>query len=640
MSQFAKIWGAILLLVALAGGTLIVFQSNKIKKLDETLRVLKRQVTEIAVAKPTTETLPMPFTEDRKNWREVQRDLRDAVVQIFSEIADFNWLEPYKSPNQFQSTGSGFFINEAGDIITNAHVVDQAKGVSIQIPSFGKRRFDVTVYGVTPERDLALLKMDPKDVKEIKTALGKIPVLPIGDSDSVHRSEELMALGYPLGQQSLKSTTGIVSGREHIVGKHMIQISAPINPGSSGGPVINCEGQVIGVSTAAIPGAQNVGYITPSNDVRLFRHHLEQMPGVKGEAKFLRKPFLGILFNPASSYLTTYLNNPQPGGLYVAGTQKNSPLQKIGVKPGDMIYEIDGYPIDVHGEMNVPWSEDKISVVDYISRLMIGDQVNLLVYRKGKEHTFSLTFSESELAPVRRMYPGYEHIDYEIIGGLVIMPLSLNHLPLLVQAAPELTQYMEIQNQIEGTLIITHVFPTSAASRSRTLGAGSVVREVNGEAVKTLDDLRRILRKSFDTGFLTVKTHQNVFSVLPFERVLQDEPRLARTFVYPVSDLVKEYYAQKALTENLTEKPSRARRQHSSVPEEKGRSLFQSWWRTNPFQSSTTQKEAKKSELSQEVQGNDKGTTASSKPVTNKTSPDDGSDSQASVEEDESKKTT
>jgi len=509
-------------------------------QLEEHLAVVSRQATEATLVKTEEDGTCLPGDTTRRSWHEMQKDLKDTVVQIFSEIADFNWLEPYKTPNQLQSSGSGFFINENGEIITNAHVVDQAKGVTIQIPSFGKRRFDAHVYGVTPERDLALLKLNPADLAEIKAELGHIPVLPIGDSDNVHRSEELMALGYPLGQQSMKSTNGIVSGREHIAGQHMIQISAPINPGSSGGPVINCAGQVIGVSTANIPSAQNVGYITPSNNLRLFLHHLKSMPDEAGKVKFIRKPFLGILYNPASNYLTKYLGNPEPGGLYVAGTQKNSPLETAGVKAGDMIYEIDGFKVDIHGEMNVPWSDDKISIVDYISRLTIGDKIQLRTYRHGKERKVVLDFSESELAPVRRMFPGYEHIDYEIIGGLVVMPLSLNHLPLLVQVAPELTQYMEFQHQIEGALIITHVFPTSAAARARTLGAGGVLKEVNGEVVHTLADLRKVIKKSLETDYLTLKTHQHVFSVLPFRKLLEDEPRLASTFFYPVTQFVKE----------------------------------------------------------------------------------------------------
>ena len=529
------------LLIAVATGAVAVLaykQVEHMRRLEVAFDALKKNVS---TAQECAQTSRSCISERAKNWGALQTELKDAVVQVFSDVAEFNWLEPYKSPNQYQSSGSGFFINDAGEMITNAHVVDQSKAVSIQIPSFGKRRFTVTVLGVSPERDLALLCLKPEDVTEIKKTLGKIPVMILSNSDLVHRSDEIMALGYPLGQQMLKSTTGIVSGREHLAGQHMIQISAPINPGSSGGPSINFEGRVIGVNSAGILAAQNVGYIIPSNEVNLFLNQLKQI-APEGKIKFLRKPYLGVIFNPASDDLTTFLGNPLPGGLYVAEVQKGSPLEKAGIQLGDMIYEIDGNRLDVFGEMNVAWSEDKISIIDYVSRLLIGDKVTLVVYRKGKERNVTLTFGSSELAPIRAMYPGYEKIDYEMVGGLVVMQLTLNHLPLLIQVAPELAQYAtELQNQrLEGSLVITHVLPASVAARARTLHAGYVLKEVNNVPVKTLDEFRAALKKSLNTKFLTIKTTKNLFAVLPFDDILKEEDCLAASFFYKVSPLMRE----------------------------------------------------------------------------------------------------
>lgn len=483
-----------------------------------------------------------------KRWTELQPLTKDTVVQVFSQVAQFNWLEPYKTPNQFQAVGSGFFIHEDGKILTNAHVVDQTKAVSIQIPSMGKRRFEVDVIGVSPERDLALLQLHPRDLAILTKELGKIPTLNLGNSDYVHRADEIMALGYPLGQQALKSTTGVVSGREHIEGHSLIQISAPINPGSSGGPSLNTSGEVIGINSSGIfgGGVQNVGYIIPSNEVALFLRHLEQTQPGPNNIKFLRKPFLGVLFNNATEDLTTFLGNPQPGGLYVVETYRNSPLDKAGVLPGDMIYEIDGYKIDLFGEMNVPWSEDKISIVDYVSRLKVGDNVQLVVYRNGKRKSLKLTFNQVELAPIRAMYPGYEKIDYEVIGGMVISQLALNHLPALIQGAPELARFTEFKNQMKPALVVTHVFPDSASSRTRTIGAGAIISEINGEPVTTLEELRKAIKKSLATNYLTVKTNENVFIALPFDPLLEDEKRLARNYFYQITPLVQELLASKS----------------------------------------------------------------------------------------------
>ncbi|MFA6065890.1 MAG: trypsin-like peptidase domain-containing protein [Candidatus Babeliaceae bacterium] len=509
-------------------------QKSLIEQLKQDFSNLRPATGDAAINKPTT-----------NGWNDLQSHTKDTVVQIFAHISQFNWLEPYKSPNQGQVSGTGFFISEDGLIITNAHVINEARLITIQIPHTGKERFCATLVGVSPERDLALLRLAPGELEKLTSILGKIPTLSLGDSDSVHRSDEIMALGYPLGQESLKSTTGVVSGRQHIDGHYMIQISAPINPGSSGGPSLDINGLVIGVNSAGIfgGGVQNVGYIIPSNEVKLFLRQLEQMPETSG-AKFLRKPFLGVLFNNGTDSLTKFLGNPPPGGLYVVETYTGSPLHKAGVLPNDMIYEIDGHKVDVFGEMNVSWNEDKISIVDYVTRLMLGDKIKLVVYRNGKRKELVLTFGHSELAPVRGIYPAYEKIEYEIIGGLVIMQLTLNHLPLLLQRAPELAHYMELKHQMEPAIIITNIFGESTASQSRTIGAGAVIKEVNGERVKTLEELRKVLKKSCSTGFLTIKTTEGVFTALPFDKIMKEEEALSENYYYPLSPTVKEVLAQ------------------------------------------------------------------------------------------------
>ena len=186
-------------------------------------------------------------------WSEVQKDVENTVVQIFTQVAEIDFLQPYKSPSQYNGYGSGFFISEEGYLITtNAHVVNQAKAIWIQLTSLGKQIIDdIEIIGVSPERDLALLKVGQAGLALIKSKLGRIPVLPLGDSDMVRRADEVMALGYPW-QQSLKSTTGVISGCEG----NLIQISAPINPGNSGGPLLNVNGEVVGINTSGVVGAQ------------------------------------------------------------------------------------------------------------------------------------------------------------------------------------------------------------------------------------------------------------------------------------------------------------------------------------------------------------------------------------------------
>ena len=475
-------------------------------------------------------------------WRPIQDQVKDTVVQVFAQIAEFDLLQPYRTPHQYSVCGSGFFINEDGYLITNAHVVNQARSVWIQIPSLGRRIIDVEVIGMTPDRDLALLCVKSADLEVIKSVLGKVPYLTFADSDTVRRSDEVLALGYPLGQQSLKSTIGVISGHE----QHMIQIDAAINPGSSGGPLLNDLGQVVGINAAGITEAQNVGYAIPINDLKIVLPDLYK-------TKLLRKPFLGILYNNASESLAEYLGNPVPGGCYIVEVVKGSTMYKAGVKPGDMLYEINGHTLDYYGDMSVPWSEDKISIIDYVSRIPAGEKVHVVIYRKGERKEFNIAFDLTELPAVRKVYPGYEDIDYEVFAGMVVMQLTLNHIHIMEKMVPGLVKFAEMKNQSEPSLLITHIFADSQLFRTRTFTPGSTINEVNGVKVATLTQLRQVLKESIHEKFLTVKASDNLtrvsdnlLVVLPWDKILEEEQTLAYDYHYPLSATMKYLLATRA----------------------------------------------------------------------------------------------
>jgi len=480
-------------------------------------------------------------------WRPVQEKIKDTVVQVFSQIAEFDWVQPYRTPAQYSACGSAFFINEEGHLITNAHVVDQTNAIWIQTPSLGKRMCTATVIGVSPERDIALLKLDAKDVEALRAQLGAIPYLTLGDSDQVHRAQEVLALGYPLGQQSLKSTTGVISGTENC----LLQIDAAINPGSSGGPLVNKHGEVIGINRAGVIEAQNVGYAIPVSELKAIKDDLYKV-------KLLRKPYLGVLFTKATDELTEYLANPAPGGCYVTEVVKGSMLDKAGVKRGDMIYEIDGHHVDIYGEMSVPWSEDKVSITDYVSRISIGQDVQLVSYRNGTRKEFSIKFSQSALPAIRHFYPGYEEIDYLVFGGMVLMNLTLNHIQIMGSKVTGLTRHAELQNQSEEAVLITHVFATSQLARSRTITAGTTISEINGLPVKNLNDVRAAIKAGANGKYLTIKAvdnvaraSDNVLVVLPLDKIYQEERQLAHDYHFAhcglVQDLLKGYEARQAI---------------------------------------------------------------------------------------------
>ncbi|MBD3273370.1 trypsin-like serine protease [Candidatus Dependentiae bacterium] len=467
-----------------------------------------------------------------KTWLEVQKKVKDTVVQVFTLIDDFNWVQPYKTPKQGSSAGSGFFIDKQGHIVTNYHVVSQASSVKIQIPSFGRHQFDVDIIGVYPDKDVALLKLTKASYNDIIKGLGKISYLSLGDSDSVLRTQEVLALGYPLGQERLKSTLGIVSGRER---SGFIQITAPLNPGNSGGPSLNKEGKVIGINFAIVSGAQNVGYIIPVNEIKSALRDMKKV-------KLLRRPVLGCIFTVATPEMVRYLGNPEPGGWYIAEVFEDTILHKIGIQEDDMLYEVNGYRLDLYGEMSVPWSEDKISVLDFLNRYTVGDDIYFVVYRNGERKDFHFKLDNKYLPPIRKIYPEYEpeEIGYEVFGGLVVMPLTLNHIAIFGEKNISLANYIRPENQHEPRLIITHILPNSQAQKARILTPGSIIEEVNGQEVKTLDDFRKVVSKCKQDEYLTIRTKDKMFAALSVQKIIADEDRLSSRYFYNKSDLVEK----------------------------------------------------------------------------------------------------
>ncbi|MCX5923085.1 MAG: trypsin-like peptidase domain-containing protein [Candidatus Dependentiae bacterium] len=502
---------------------------NQFCMIEESILILQEKLIDLNQAEnPSVPVQPVDYSSYQnisasscQLWLRLQKNLQNTVVQLFVTNAEHNILQPYKTPQQGRCTGSGFIINEQGEMITNAHVVNGSTCIMAQITAFGKHQFEVDLVGLMPEKDFALVKFRPDDVEMIVKTLGKMPFLPLGDSDSVMRSQEIIALGYPLGQQSLKSTTGVVSGREG----GSIQISAAINPGSSGGPSVDCCGNVIGINSSGIMSAQNVGYVIPINDIKPFLNDLRA-------GGLVRKPYLGLYQSIGTEELVKALGNPLPGGTYVVDVLTDSPLYGQ-MKPGDMIYEINGISIDLYGEMIVPWSEDKISTSEYIARLAVGQKVSMTVYRKGKKMCFECTFDRKKLAPIRQVFTEYEELPFEAFGGYVVMPFMLNHLQFLLPVVPTLIKYSEEKNQGEPLLVVTHVMQDSPAYRARLHIAGSILKKVNGIDVKTLDDLRKALLHSGE--IITVETTDNILIALCKEKVLKAERSLATIFGYKIT---------------------------------------------------------------------------------------------------------
>lgn len=466
-------------------------------------------------------------------WGSIQVAVQNAVVQVFAQIGSFDWAEPYKIENEYENRGSGFLIDDQGYLITNAHVVEDAKHLWVHIPLLGHQPLEAHIVGICPDRDLALVKISDVDVASIREKIGGIPFLALGDSDYIQATDSILSLGYPLGQYHLKSTTGVVSGREQVYGYSLLQVTTPVNPGSSGGPLLNIRGQVIGITIAMVPLAQNVGYAIPVNELHMVIQDLYSN-------RFVRKPLLGARFVYAGDEKARLLNNPYPCGIYIAKVYKGSLLEKAGVQDGDMLYSLNGLSLDPYGETMVPWSLSRLSLYDLISRIKIGEKVDLIIYRNGQKKEISFVMQNIYPFAVRRKFPGFEDIGYDVLAGMIIMELADDHLPLLLPTAPELIRYSQYENRVDPVLVIAHILPGSYTHQLGMLAPGNIITQVNGKQVATLDDWKRAVSVNTENDLISLKTDMDVLVVFSLEKILKDEVRLSEAFAYPLSETVKK----------------------------------------------------------------------------------------------------
>lgn len=282
--------------------------------------------------------------------------------------------------------GSGFIVSADGYVVTNRHVVaDQAAEYTAVLAD--GRKFPVKVLARDPSNDVAVLKIDGKD----------LPVLAYGDSDSLQVGQRAIAIGYALGEFGNTVSSGIISGlkrslknvsdgasSENLFG--VIQTDAAINPGNSGGPLLNLKGQVIGVDVAIVQGSQNIGFALPINDVR------KVVDSVRKDGRIVR-PFLGVRFAmidkeiKESNQLTV-----DDGALIVRGAKPTdlavlpgSPADKAGLLENDIILEANGQKLN-----------EDLPLDQAMAKYSPGDKVTLKILRKGEEQKIVVTLEEKK----------------------------------------------------------------------------------------------------------------------------------------------------------------------------------------------------------------------------------------------------
>ncbi|HXH42016.1 MAG TPA: Do family serine endopeptidase [Thermoanaerobaculia bacterium] len=366
--------------------------------------------------------------------------------------------------------GSGFIISPDGYIVTNNHVIDGASKVQVHWGADengnGGRTSDAKIIGRDPATDIALLKID---------AGQKLPYVPLGDSDRIRKGDWAIAIGNPY-QFENTLTVGVISAKGRTLGlgdqtrsfENFIQTDAAINFGNSGGPLMNINGEVVGINTAIRGGgAQGLGFATPINTAKRLLPQLKQGKVTRG--------YLGMgIIDLTEDARNGFELPPDTRGALVQSVEPGKPAAEAGIQPGDLIIAADGHAI-----------ANNRALIDYISYLPVGTKIDLTVIRDKKTRTLTATTIERTLEGEKQDATKPEEV-----------APARNKLGMSVQElTPQLRQQYSLPDNVTG-VVVTSVKEVSPAGD--VLTEGDVISEVQGQKVTNLAQFRAAIDRLKD----------------------------------------------------------------------------------------------------------------------------------------------
>jgi serine protease Do len=418
------------------------------------------------------------------NFVQLHERLRPAVVNIdvqgkaeaeamtpFGPMEDFfrffNVPEPQERQRPRQQmqrprgTGSGFIYDAQGYIITNNHVVEDAEDITVRL--YNGHEFEAQIIGTDPETDLAVIKIEASE---------HLTPLPLGDSDRVKVGEFAIAIGSPRGFEGSVSFGHISAlGREGLVGlamqgltfQNLIQTDAAINLGNSGGPLCNIDGEVVGINTAIVYGANSIGFAIPINTAK------QTVPVLISQGKVTRG-YLGVSIDDANTYKDVdSLGLPDDRGAVVRQVQPDTPADKAGLKTYDVIRKVNGEEISNASEL-----------VRKISAFSPGTTVTLEIWRDRQQISVDVNLTERTVVADRKA------VEKSVLGMKV------------TEITPEILQRLEMKSAIKG-VIVSAVEPGSPAQEARLM-EGDIIIEVGQEAVSSASEFFKLVDKHAEPG--------------------------------------------------------------------------------------------------------------------------------------------
>ena len=393
-------------------------------------------------------------------------------------------MQQQQEPRFQEGSGSGFIVSEDGYILTNNHVVDGSDQVTVRL--LDRREFKAKIVGTDPNTDLAVLKIDAKNLTPA----------PLGSSSAARVGEWVLAVGNPLGDNlTFTVTSGIISAKGRSLAlpgqsdrtiQDFIQTDAAINPGNSGGPLVSVQGEVIGVNSAI---ASETGYYSGYGfaiPIDLARHVMDQ---IISEGR-VHRVALGIMVQDATPNDAAYVGLPDIGGVLVQDFSDKSPAKKAGMEPGDIIVAVDGKPVQYVGQLQ-----------QQIAFRKSGEVAKVEVARKGGVHK-TLDIRLQEIAAPKDAASRSSDTTSGGADSNADAAASIDLLGLTVQPVDqEAVQQFELTPDLRGLLVtgVTAGGPSYGEVAEPDNGGPDIILSVEDKPVKTASEFKQVL-KGFKKG--------------------------------------------------------------------------------------------------------------------------------------------
>jgi serine protease Do len=359
-------------------------------------------------------------------------------------------LQPRDAPPA-RGAGSGFIVSADGYILTNAHVVADADEVTVRLTD--RREFQAQVIGIDERTDIAVIKIEAEN----------LPTVRIGDPNSLEPGQWVLAIGSPFGLQN-SVTAGIVSATSRAVGPGssvpFIQTDVAVNPGNSGGPLFNLDGEVVGVNSMIFSrtgGYMGLSFAIPIDvAVNVQEQLIERGRVVRGR--------IGVIVQDVNAQLAESFGLDRPRGALVSSVEEDGPADEAGVEAGDIILTLNGEPIDRFNELGTA-----------VAALMPGSEAVLTIWRDGEERELDVRIGELEQEPQQASVGTPPGGEAEGQLGLVVRPL---------------TEQERERLGTDGSIVIERVNGAAAAAG---LQPGDVVLGIGRTDIDSVQELRQAI---------------------------------------------------------------------------------------------------------------------------------------------------